>query len=92
MKKVLISLISVLAQLLLTAYRATQYLHQLAQLGVVLLHTTLIYGIALYEILLQYAVGPLAELYAALALHTIAYGDNDIERIERDWFLYAINV
>ena len=48
--------------------------------------------IALDKVFLQNAVCPFAELNAPLALDTVAYGDDDIEVIERNRFLYAINV
>jgi hypothetical protein len=39
----------------------------------------LVDGIALDEIVLQYAVGPLAELRATLTLYSVTDGDDDVE-------------
>ena len=40
----------------------------------------------------QHLICPLAELHTALAFHTIAYRDNDIETVKGDGLLYTINV
>ena len=67
-------------------------MNQLAQLANLLMAQAFVDGISLDEILLQYTVCPLAELYTALAFYTIAYGDDDIEVVKRNWLFNAINV
>ena len=51
-----------------------------------------IHNILMLNVLLEDAVRPLAELHAALALHAITHGDDDVEVVKRHRFLYAINV
>ena len=85
-------LVFIIRLYLLALYSTPHHLHQLAQFSNLLAVYALVNGIAFDEILLQNLVGPLAELNASVAFHTIANGDDDIKIVERNRLFYSINV
>ena len=68
----------VVRQQRLTLNCSPQHSNQLAKLPNLLLSDTLVYGIALYEILLQDLISPLAKLNTTLSVDSIANRDNHI--------------
>lgn len=71
---------------------APHHLHQLAQLAQLVATQAVVHGIAFGEVLLEDAVGPLAELDAALALYPIAYGDDDIKVVDCRWLILGKSI
>ena len=58
---------------------SAKHLHQLSKFRKLLLAYSLVYGIALDEVLLQYVVCPLAEADAPNRVHSISYRYNHVE-------------
>ena len=87
------AIINVRATSVLSAIRLlpAQNSYQLFQFRIALFRQGFIDGIAFHQIFFQHLVCPNAELCATLAFYTIAYGDDDIQRIKSNRLLNAIN-